>query len=79
MNNYNYKLFKINDLLIKKTNNLKIYNRNSIILPNLVGSTIQIHNGKTFIRLNIIEEMIGYKLGEFVKTRKTFVYKKKKK
>jgi len=44
-----------------------------------MGLTFQIYNGKTFITIKIIDEMIGHKLGEFISTRKQFSYKKKKK
>jgi small subunit ribosomal protein S19 len=73
------KLFIINEQLIMKKVNLKTYNRNSIILPNFVGKIVQVHNGNTFIKITVIQEMIGHKLGEFVKTRKTFKFKSKKK
>jgi len=53
--------------------------RNSIILPNFAEFTFQVYNGKTFTVIKIIDEMVGYKLGEFVPTRKQFFYKKKKK
>ena len=53
--------------------------RNSIILPNFAEFTFQVYNGKTFTVIKIIDEMVGYKLGEFVPTRKQFSYKKKKK
>ena len=41
-----------------------------------VGKTVQVHNGKDYTKIIIVKEMIGHKLGEFVKTRKTFKYKK---
>lgn len=39
---------------------------------------MQVYNGKTFITIKIVDEMVGYKVGEFVLTRKQFSYKKKK-
>lgn len=57
---------------------IKTAYKNSVILPKFVGFTIQVYNGKTFITIKIVDEMIGYKLGEFVLTRKQFSYKKKK-
>jgi ribosomal protein S19 len=53
--------------------------KNSVILPKLIGLTLQIYNGKTFTVIKIIEEMVGHKLGEFITTRKQFSYKKKTK
>ena len=59
-------------------NNIKTVSKNSILLPKFFGLTLQIYNGKTFITIKVINEMIGHKLGEFVSTRKQFSYKKKK-
>lgn len=67
---------KASELILKK--NIKTISKNSLILPQFVGLTLQIYNGKTFIILTVINEMIGHKLGEFVSTRKQFFYKKKK-
>nr|YP_010127825.1 ribosomal protein S19 [Lessonia flavicans]QPP20352.1 ribosomal protein S19 [Lessonia flavicans] len=54
------------------------WSRRSTIYPAAVGLKLQIHNGKNMITRNIKPEMVGYKLGEFVTTRKTFIVKKKK-
>lgn len=78
-NFFNNKFFNINEPLMAETSNIKTNKRNSIIFPGFVGKTVQVHNGKDYTKLIIIKEMIGHKLGEFVKTRKTFKYKKKKK
>ena len=75
----NNKFFIINEPLVAETSNIKTNKRNSIIFPTFVGKTVQVHNGKDYTKITIIKEMIGHKLGEFVKTRKTFKYKKKKK
>lgn len=76
---FNNKFFIINEPLAAEISNIKTNNRNSTIFPTFVGKTVQVHNGKDFTKIIIIKEMIGHKLGEFVKTRKTFKYKKKKK
>lgn len=76
---FNNKFFIINEPLVAKMSNIKTNKRNSIIFPTFVGKTVQVHNGKDYTKIIIIKEMIGYKLGEFVKTRKTFKYKNKKK
>lgn len=62
----------------KNKSQIKTYSRNSTILPFLIGSIVSIHNGKQFIKIKIIEEMLNHKLGEFVATRTKFSYKKKK-
>ena len=48
---------------------IKTWSRRSTILPNFVGLTFQVHNGKTFVPVNVSEEMVGHKLGEFAPTR----------
>ena len=48
---------------------IKTHCRNMIILPNFVGHTINIHNGKEFQRVDIQPNMIGHYLGEFALTR----------
>ena len=49
---------------------LKTHARDMIILPEMVGVSIQIHNGKEFVTLEIATEMVGHRLGEFVITNK---------
>tara|TARA_Y100001970_G_scaffold144217_1_gene177142 strand:- start:9347 stop:9736 length:390 start_codon:yes stop_codon:yes gene_type:complete len=49
---------------------IKTWSRNSTIIPEFVGHSFLIHNGKTFIPITISEEMVGHKLGEFSPTRK---------
>lgn len=44
--------------------------RNSLVLPNLVGLTLHIYNGRHFIPLVVSHEMVGHKLGAFCPTRK---------
>lgn len=48
---------------------IKTTSRASVIITEMVGLTIGVHNGKAYIPLNVNEQMIGYRLGEFVKTR----------
>ena len=51
---------------------IKTWSRKSTIIPEFVGLSFLIHNGKKFIQLTISEDMVGHKLGEFAPTR-TFV------
>jgi ribosomal protein S19 len=44
----------------------------------LIGVQLEIYNGKEFTELNVTEEMVGHKLGEFIPTRVKFSYKKNK-
>jgi len=48
---------------------IKTWSRRSTILPEMVGHTIAVHNGKKFIPVYITEQMVGHKLGEFAPTR----------
>lgn len=48
---------------------IKTYSRRSTILPNFVGLTFTVHNGKKFIPVYVNENMVGHKLGEFSPTR----------
>jgi len=48
---------------------IKTWSRRSMILPDMVGLTIAIHNGRQHVPVLINEEMVGHKLGEFSPTR----------
>jgi small subunit ribosomal protein S19 len=48
---------------------IKTWSRSSMIIPDMVGITIAVHNGKQFIPVFITENMVGHKLGEFALTR----------
>lgn len=48
---------------------IKTWSRRSTILPEMIGLTFQVHNGKMFIPVYINENMVGHKLGEFSPTR----------
>jgi small subunit ribosomal protein S19 len=62
------KLKKVED----KKKPIKTWSRSCVIVPEMVGFTFGVHNGREFIPVNIIEEMVGQRLGEFSKTRKFF-------
>ncbi len=49
---------------------IKTWSRSSTIFPEMVGHTINVYNGKTFIPVYITEAIVGHKLGEFSLTRK---------
>lgn len=48
---------------------LKTWSRRSMILPDMVGMTIAVHNGKAHVPVLVNENMVGHKLGEFAATR----------
>ncbi|OOC32848.1 30S ribosomal protein S19 [Helicobacter pylori] len=68
----------IDDHLMKKTlkakegkdnRPIKTWSRRSTILPEMIGFTYNVHNGRVFVPVYITENHVGYKLGEFVPTR----------
>ena len=52
-----------------KTEIIKTWSRRSTVIPDFVGQTFAVHNGNKFIPVNVTEEMVGRKLGEFSPTR----------
>ncbi len=48
---------------------IKTWSRASMVTPEMVGLTIKVHNGKVHVPVYIVENMVGYKLGEFAPTR----------
>ena len=48
---------------------IKTWSRRSTIIPEMIGRTIAIHNGRRFLPILISENMVGHKLGEFAPTR----------
>jgi small subunit ribosomal protein S19 len=61
------KVFKAQDENSKKP--IKTWSRRSVIIPEMIGLTIAVHNGRVHIPVSINENMIGHKLGEFSATR----------
>lgn len=56
-------------LKTKSKKNIKTWSRRSMILPEMIGLTISVHNGRKFIPVFITENIVGHKLGEFALTR----------
>ena len=61
------KVQKLNKLGEKKP--IKTWARSSQVSPEMVGHTLEIHNGKTHVPVYIVESMVGHRLGEFAPTR----------
>ena len=68
----------VDDHLLKKVDALnstnekrviKTWSRRSTVVPEMVGHTMAVHNGKKFIPVYVTENMVGHKLGEFAPTR----------
>lgn len=61
---------KVDELNVDgKTTIIKTWSRSSTILPNMVGHTIAVYNGKQHVPVYVSEQMVGHKLGEFSPTR----------
>ncbi len=68
----------VDEKLLKKVKNLKptdktiikTWSRASTIVPEMVGFTFGVHNGREFVNVFVTEDMVGHKLGEFSPTRK---------
>jgi small subunit ribosomal protein S19 len=54
---------------VKERKVVKTWSRRSTIIPEMVGITVAVHNGRKFIPVFITENMVGHKLGEFSPTR----------
>lgn len=54
----------------KKGKQIRTQSRSLVIVPAMVGVTIYVHNGKDFVPVKIMSEMLGHRLGEFAATRK---------
>lgn len=52
-----------------KKETIKTWSRRSVILPEFVGQTFAVHNGKAFTNVFVTENMVGHRLGEFSATR----------
>ena len=48
---------------------IRTWSRRSMILPEFVGHTFSVHNGRTFVNVFVTENMVGHRLGEFAPTR----------
>jgi small subunit ribosomal protein S19 len=48
---------------------IKTWSRRSMIIPEMIGHTFEVHNGKKFLSVFVTENMIGHRLGEFSPTR----------
>lgn len=61
---------------MEKGKKIKTHSRDIIIVPHMIGMTIQIHNGKTFNQVQIEPEMLGHRLGEMSGTRSKVAHSK---
>ena len=68
----------ISDKLLKKVERMsqtgkkdpiQTWSRASVIIPDFVGHTFMVHNGRAFLKVYVTEDMVGHRLGEFAPTR----------
>lgn len=64
-----YHLFKKINKLKNKKDTILTWSRSSTILPDMIGFTIAVYNGKQHVPIFISDQFVGHKLGEFVSTR----------
>ncbi len=63
------KVRKVQAQAVTKREVIKTWSRRSTVIPEMVGLTIAVHNGRKFIPVYVTENMVGHKLGEFSPTR----------
>lgn len=56
---------------LQKRDNVKTHAREMVIVPQMIGKTLLVHSGKEYAPVAVTEEMLGFRLGEFVQTRKS--------
>ncbi|MGC8568165.1 MAG: ribosomal protein S19 family protein [Candidatus Micrarchaeia archaeon] len=57
-----------------KTKNIRVHEREAVILPSWIGMVFEVHNGKQFSQITITPAMLGHRLGEFVYSTKRVVH-----
>lgn len=63
-------LLKVSRLKVGDKTPVKTWSRDAVISPEMVGFVMGVHNGKVFINVDVREEMVGHRLGEFSPTKK---------
>ena len=64
------KVRKFQSFDLQQKGSIKIYSRRSTIIPEFVGLRFDVHNGRGFVSVLVVEDMVGRKFGEFSPTRK---------
>ena len=79
--NFNWKginIKKVYNITISDFSVNETFEKYNLVLPKFLNKYIKTYNGKVFNKLLITEYKVGYKAGEFIRTRKEFSFKKKK-
>jgi small subunit ribosomal protein S19 len=66
-------------IIASETKTIYTQSRNSTIIPQCLNRIFYVYNGLSYYKIQINENMIGHKLGEFILTKKRVIFKKKKK
>jgi small subunit ribosomal protein S19 len=74
---YPYTAPKLEQLVQQKVKVLKTYERSATITSPLIGTIIRVHNGNRFVPISVSQSHVGFKLGQFVLTKKRVRHKKK--
>lgn len=75
-----YIIDKISQMnLFEDKNTIQTWSRSTTIIPTMIGHTFAVHNGRQHVPVFVVEDMVGYKLGEFAPTRKFKSHLKKDK
>ena len=64
------------NIKIQRKKQIRTHSRDLVIVPQMVGMKIQVHNGKSFVGFEVVSEMLGHKLGEFALTRSKVTHSK---
>ncbi len=66
------KVMKLKELPLEERGKypIRTWSRASTITPDMIGIVFEVHNGKDFVKVKVIEDMVGHRLGEFAPTRK---------
>jgi small subunit ribosomal protein S19 len=66
------KVMKLRELPLEERSKypIKTWSRDSTIIPEMIGMVFEVHNGKQFVKVKVVEDMVGHRLGEFAPTRK---------
>lgn len=66
------KVMKLKEMPLEERSKhpIRTWSRDSTIIPDMIGMVFEVHNGKQFVKVKVVEDMVGHRLGEFAPTRK---------
>jgi small subunit ribosomal protein S19 len=72
------KVFERQKIQFSEHQKIRVWSRRSVILPECIDQSFEIHTGKQFLTVRVTEDMVGHKFGEFASTRQKVFHKKAK-